>query len=212
MLDRYHAADNRNRGTDPPPIRQLLRPWPVDDAKRTAVTDGKDAYVFCHPTGACGVRNQPGRGIQPEYLAHRPPSGAAHCDDDRRAQKTNKRAQVPFGASVDPARQNGPGHRPFLDAEDRVRQEHRSLDVALGWMPYLNSRCRQQPMQIDVGLVVGFVAPAIADEITDIAKILANDQQLGLAVAEPLFPKAHHDGSNGNSVQLLPRRRRLFRL
>src|SRR5260370_16669813 len=49
-------------------------------------------------------------------------------------------------------------------------------------------------MQVDVGLVVGLVASAIADEKVDIAEILADDEKLGVAVAEPLLPEANHIG------------------
>jgi hypothetical protein len=41
MLAHDHAGDNGNGGSDPPPIRQLLRPRPVDDAERAAMADGE---------------------------------------------------------------------------------------------------------------------------------------------------------------------------
>src|SRR5215471_8417841 len=99
---------------------------------------------------------------------------------------------MPLGASVDPARKNGPGHRPLLDAEDRVCQEHGSRDVALRRMLYRNPGGAQQPVEIFIGLVVRLVPAAATDEVSDIAKILADHNELWVAVAEPLLPMADH--------------------
>ena len=43
-------------------------------------------------------------------------------------------------------------------------------------------------MQIFVGLVVWVVAPVVTDEIADIAEILADHEDLGCLVTEPLPP------------------------
>src|SRR5215469_13752187 len=50
----------------------------------------------------------------------------------------------------------------------------------------------QELVQIFIGFVIGLVAAAIAHEIADIAEVLANEEQLGVAVPEPLLPMADH--------------------
>src|SRR5215469_3820191 len=115
MLALVHAADNGNGASDPLPVRQLLRPGPVDDAERAAMADSEDTRPVRHPTRAGGARNQPGRVFQRKGRSHGTPSGIAHPDDDRRVKKSHKWTQVSLGASVDPASKNGPCHRPLLD-------------------------------------------------------------------------------------------------
>ena len=66
--------------------------------------------------------------------------------------------------------------------------------IALRRVPNRKAGRGQQPVEIFVGLVVRLVAPATADEIADIAEILADDEQLRAAVAEPLLPVADHIG------------------
>src|ERR1700751_5730477 len=61
-------------------------------------------------------------------------------------------------------------------------------------MLYRNAGCSKQLVEIFVGLVVRFVATATADEIADIAEILADDEKLRAAVTEPLLPMADHIG------------------
>jgi hypothetical protein len=95
------------------------------------MADREYAGLLSFPATARGVRDQLRRGFQSEYPPHRPPAGVAHPNDDPRFQKTNERTQMFFGAGVNPARENDSGHRPFLDAEDRVRQDNRSIGIAL---------------------------------------------------------------------------------
>jgi len=121
MLARDHLADNGNGISDPPPVRELFRPGPVYDSERAAMADGKHMRVFRYPTRTRGMRNQPRPSLQPEDPAHRSPSGATHPDDHRRAQQANKRTQVALGASIDPARENGSGHRPLMQRIEFVR-------------------------------------------------------------------------------------------
>ena len=140
------------------------------------MADGKyPGAVPGKPLGAGCVRNLPWRVLQRENEANGAPSGIAHADDDRWFQKGDERQQVRLGASVYPARQNGRIHHPFFDAQDGVGQKDGRAAIALRRELYRYAGCGQQPLEIFVGLVVRLVAPATADEIADIAEILADD-------------------------------------
>src|SRR5215472_17420988 len=179
--------------SDPPPVCELLRPGPVDDAERAAMADRENlGRVSGKPVATGRPRNET-RGIsQCEDAPHRSPPGIAHPDDDRGSEIADERPQVLLAAGIDPTRQNGTVHRPFLYAKDRVGQKDGRLAIPLRWVCHGNAGGRQQFAQILVGLVVRRVAPAIAHEIADIAEVLANDEQLGIAVSEPLLPMADH--------------------
>src|SRR5271155_4946251 len=153
------------------------------------MADGKYlGSIPSEPIEAGCVRNLPRRVSQPEDEANGPPSGVTHPDHDRRPQKGNERQQVLLGASVHPARQNGRIHRPFFDAQDGVGQKDRGAEIAPRRVPYCNAGCSQQLIEIFIRLVDRLVAPPTADEIADIAEILADDEQFWAAMAKPLLP------------------------
>src|SRR6266568_892674 len=93
-----------------------------------------------------------------------------------------------LGAGTDPARPDRCAHLPFFDAQDRVGHEYRLLPIRVGRCCYANARRSEQLLQIVVGLVVRIVAPTVADEIAHVAKILADHEEFGLLMAEPLLP------------------------
>src|SRR6266851_3656791 len=128
--------------------------------------------------------------MQCEGLAHRSPPATAHADHDRWLQVAKQREQMSLGAGTDPARPDRRAHLPFFDAQNRVGHEYRRFPIGVRWVCYVNARRGQQLLQIFVGLVVRIVAPTVADEIADIAKILADHEDLGSLVAKPLLPVA----------------------
>ena len=132
--------------------------------------------------------------VQCEYPAHRPPSAAAHPDNDRRSQVKDQWAKVLVGASIDPARTDGSIHRAFFDAEDGVGQKHRGAPVWFRWIGHIEAGLDEKPAKIVVGLVVGVVAAAVADKVADIAKILADSQQFRPFMTKPRLPMAGHIG------------------
>ena len=159
------------------------------------MADREDAgFVRRDPRQTGGMRYALGRVLQCEYLAHRPPSATPHPDNDRRSQIANQRAKVLVGASIDPARPYGSIHRAFFGAENGVGQKHRRVAVELSRLGHIEPCLHEQFSQIVVGLVVWVVAAAVADEIADIAEILADSQQLGPFMAEPRLPMADHIG------------------
>ena len=194
-----HAIDQaRRRGAkrltilaDPPPVGELLRQGTVGKPLRTRVADGENAGpVRRNPGRSGGMGYALGRAVQCEYPTHGAPSATAHPDNDRRFQITDELAQVFVGASVDPDRPDSAIHRAFFDAENGVGQKHRRLPVELPRTGHVKARFGQQLAEIVVGLVVGVVAAAVADEIADIAKILADGEQLRPPMTEPRLPVA----------------------
>src|SRR6516164_174154 len=61
-------------------------------------------------------------------------------------------------------------------------------------MRHLDSCLVKQPIQVLIGLVICFVAPAIADVVVDITEVLTDDEKFRAPVAEPLFPMTDHIG------------------
>src|SRR3984893_17098411 len=92
------------------------------------------------------------------------------------------------GAGVDPARTNRPAHRAFFDAENGVGQKHRCNPVPCRRVGDHEPGHPKQLAQIVVGLVVGLVAPPIANEVVDVAEILTDGEKLGPLVPEPQLP------------------------
>src|SRR6516165_1967733 len=179
--------------SDPPPVCELLRPRAVDDAERPAMADRENlGCVSGKPVVTGRPRNETRRISQCEDAPHRPPPGIAHPDDHRGSQIADERAKVPLGTGIDPTRQDRAVHRSLFDAEDRVGQKYRRLGIARRRMLYPQSCLEKQSVQIFIRRVMRLVAPAIAHEITDIAEVLADDEKLGVAMAEPLLPMADH--------------------
>lgn len=86
----------------------------------------------------------------------------------------NQWKQVFVCASIDPARANRSIHPAFFDAENGVGQKHRCVAVKFRGVGHTEPGLPEQSLQIAVGLVVRIVAASVADEVADIAEILAD--------------------------------------
>jgi hypothetical protein len=157
---------------------------------------------WSHPRTSGGELYPLRRVDQLEYMPHRHPTPCSHPNYDWCIKIICERQKMIFSAGVHPSFLDWGIHWSAFETENRVCQKDWRCLIMVGCLFDLHSSFKKQLPQILVSLVPRFIGPSVLKEISDIAKILANNEKAWFVVPEPLRPVAYYRGSKSNSSPL----------